>query len=92
MSAWLALIDPRTDVLLVVAIVFAVARIAGVKTKSFQAFAHLYVGGLAGAWLVGQSPCDAVLFWALCFVEVVCFLLGRLHPDADADANPPSPV
>lgn len=82
----------RNVVLLILAVGFAVARIVGVKGKSFQAFAHLFVGGLAGAWMVGRDPAYAVLFWALCIVEVSCFLLGRFRPTPPIEGKVPPNV
>ena len=86
MNEWTeAYLNIRNITLLILAVGFAAARIGGVKNKSYQAFAHLFTGGLAGAWLVGRAPVDAVLFVALCVVEVACFLIGLLHPTPSTD-------
>lgn len=59
--------------------VLAMLRIFGITAQWFQAVAHLWVGGLAGAWLVGADHwLTAILFWGLCVVEVVCFACDRL--------------
>lgn len=43
-------------VLIAVSLAFAVARIAGVIHPSFQAFAHLWVGGLfAASWYLWRT-------------------------------------
>lgn len=68
---------PSEIILAVLTLAIAVPRIAGVKHKSYQAVAHLFVGGLAGAWLVDHQWWYAALFVALCVVEVVCFAVGR---------------
>jgi hypothetical protein len=41
---------------------------------SYQAFAHLFVGGLAGAWCASRRWVFLVLFVALTLVELVAFL------------------
>lgn len=67
-----------TDAVLVaVAVLLAACRIGGVTHEAFQAIAHVYVGGLGGAWLVTRSGLYAGQFWTLCLVEVLCFLADR---------------
>jgi hypothetical protein len=53
-------------------------RIAGLKSPAFQASAHLFVGGLFGAWLYGGKPARPFLWLAvlLSLVELACFLMG----------------
>lgn len=64
-----------------VAVAVVALRILGLKSPSFQAVAHLYVGGLFGAWLEAGRPARPLLWLALLVtaVEVACFLhdLGR---------------
>ncbi len=68
----------------VVAVILAGIRIAGHKSQSFQAAAHLFVGGLLGAaiselcrggdgWKFGAANELAVAI-ALSIVEVACFI------------------
>jgi hypothetical protein len=72
-------------VLILLAALFAVARLfVGHREPSlagsYQALAHLFVGGLLGAWLVDRQQ------WAWCgwlalglsAVEVLAFVLGRV--------------
>lgn len=47
------------------------------KSQAFQAAAHLYVGGLIGAWLLERRGLDAVLIVILSLVELACFLHGK---------------
>lgn len=61
------------------ALVLAGLRISGVKGQFFQAVAHVFTGGLAGAWLAGgHDPLFAWLFVGLCVVEVACAVIFRL--------------
>jgi hypothetical protein len=39
---------------------------------SYQAVAHLYVGGAFVAWKLLKSSFYKTIFWALCAVEVLC--------------------
>lgn len=68
----------RWIVLPVAAVAVALLRILGVKHPAFQAFAHLFVGGLASAWLVTRDRFYAATFWLLCAVEVICFAHDHL--------------
>lgn len=64
------------DILILVASVFLSGfRIFGEKGEIFQAAAHLFVGGLIGAWLVARRPIHGWLVVVLSIVEVACFLL-----------------
>jgi hypothetical protein len=77
-------------------IIFGLLRIFGLKTKSFQAFAHLWVGYLAGIyWAVFhlediQFIVDTrMLLWnivALSVVELACFLRSKFLGSADEEA------
>lgn len=62
-----------------VALVLAGIRIAGIKTVLFQAAAHLYVGGLFGAYFAGWRQPYLWLALGLTLVETICFLVGQLH-------------
>lgn len=67
------------QVLIILAtIALSLGRIFGLKDEAFQAAAHLFVGGLAGAWLVDRRSLYLYTFVALCVVEVLCFLIGIL--------------
>ncbi len=62
---------------LLMAVALGALRVLGMKHIAFQAVAHLYVGGLLGAWWVGR---DRWLLWiavGLSVVEVVCFFVLR---------------
>lgn len=60
------------DILIIIAsIMFAALRIAGFKDPAFQAFAHLWVGGLFVAWLMNKRWFYGAWFWGLCAVEVI---------------------
>lgn len=70
---------PWRAVLLVVAAVgLGVARAGGVTHPAFQAAAHVYVGGLLGAWLVGRRPLLLWLAGGLSVLEVACAVYFRL--------------
>lgn len=68
----------RWIVLAAVTVAVALLRILGVKHEAYQAAAHLFVGGLAGAWLIERERFYAVAFWLLCAVEIICFAHDRL--------------
>jgi hypothetical protein len=68
----------REIVLGIVATVIAVTRVLGVKHPTYPAVAHLFVGGLAAAWLTERERIYSGLFIILCVVEVVCFFAGIL--------------
>jgi hypothetical protein len=52
----------------------SVLRVLGWKSKSFQAFAHLFVGGLIGAWLGGASAVFLTFAVVMSIVELFCFI------------------
>jgi hypothetical protein len=64
------------NALLLIAVLVAGLRMAGAVNPAFQAAAHLFVGGLAGAWVVRRYLRLAMLISGLFLVEVVCFLYG----------------
>ncbi len=45
---------------------------------AYQAFAHLFVGGLAGAWLATKDRSYLILVVVLTLVEVWAFVLGKI--------------
>ncbi len=45
---------------------------------TYQAFAHLFVGGLVGAWLTTKKEFYLILFTALIFIEIVAFFVARI--------------
>jgi hypothetical protein len=53
----------------------AAIRAVGVKHEAFQAVAHLWVGGLLGAWIATRSWFYLRLALTLSAIEVVCFFL-----------------
>jgi MFS family permease len=65
-----------------IAFVLAALRVAGHKSQSFQAVAHLFVGGLLTEWWVGSlSWRYSHTFWiavSLSIVELACFLWFRV--------------
>lgn len=64
------------DILILVTSVFLSGlRIFGEKGEVFQAAAHLFVGGLIGAWLVARRPLHGWLVVVLSVIEIACFLL-----------------
>lgn len=67
-------------VIVIVAIFFALSRIAGVHNDVFKDCAHVYMGGLAGWWFRSKRQDRFVfwLFWTLCVIEVVCAAVSRL--------------
>ncbi len=72
-----------TLALLLVAIGFGVARFympthALSPHGSYEAFAHLFVGGLIGAWLATKDKFYGWLALALSVLELVAFTVGRL--------------
>ena len=45
---------------------------------SYQAIAHLYMGGLAGWWMAKEEGWAWNVFWLLVLVEVFCAAIGAL--------------
>lgn len=59
------------DILIIItSILFAALRLAGIKHPAYQAFAHLWVGGLFTAWVLQKRWFYGAWFWGLCVVEV----------------------
>lgn len=66
-------------ILLIATTVLALLRMAGVTHIAFQAIAHVFVGGLIGAWLADRkNVLCARLALSLTAVEVACFVAFRL--------------
>ena len=65
----------KTILPILISVLLAAIRTVGVKHEVFQAVAHLWVGGLLGAWMASQSRFYLRLALALSAIEVVCFLL-----------------
>lgn len=63
-----------TYLLVLITLVLSVLRILGVKSIAYQAAAHLFVGGLFGAWLINKDKMNIFLFGFLTVVEIVCFI------------------
>lgn len=82
--------------LVVVSVVFGLLRIFGLKSKSFQAFAHLWVGYIIGVYWSIQYLEDIqfvvdtrMLFWniiALSVVEIGCFLRSKFIGSVDEES------
>jgi hypothetical protein len=73
----------QTTLLIFVALVFAVARFFMPTHPlsphgSYEAFAHLFVGGLIGAWLVSRKPLYGLLAIALTLLELVAFFTLKM--------------
>ena len=72
----------------IIAVIFAIIRIAGHKSEAFQAVAHLFVGWLFGAAYFQYRPRKSsamparlppsMLPIALSLIELACFLWFRL--------------
>lgn len=77
--------ERRAQLFVLLSIMFAVMRIAGVKDEIFQAFAHVWVGFLLCLIvykLEGDLP-RWLLGW-LTVVEVVCFVYFKHFANATA--------
>lgn len=66
-------------ILSAIAIVLAIFRIYGEKGEVFQAIAHLFVGGLIGAYIVGRKRFVITLSIGLSVVELSVFLWQKTH-------------
>jgi hypothetical protein len=72
----------KTSVLAAVSLSFATGRFFVPthelsKAGTYEAFAHLFVGGLVGAWLATREMCYLWLALALSAVELTAFLMTR---------------
>jgi uncharacterized membrane protein YfcA len=73
---------PRSTLLTIpIALALAALRLLGHKDAAFQAAAHLFVGGLVGAWLSARPAPRARWYFglaiALSLVELAAFLASR---------------
>lgn len=66
-------------ILIVVASIIAILRTIGVVSPFYQAIAHLFVGGLFGAWVVNRNRVLIQIVIALTIIEIICFLLFRFR-------------
>lgn len=64
-------------ILTITAVVLGAFRLCGLKSEPFQAIAHVYVGALFGAYLVGRRRLYLVLAVALTVLEVIAFVAFR---------------
>lgn len=62
--------------LFVFAFALGLVRLHGVTGEFFQAVAHLYVGGLFGAYFATGEKYPLILASVLSFLEAVCFFYG----------------
>lgn len=71
--------SPVALLLSLASIALGAARVCGAKSILFQGIAHIFVGGLFGAWL-GNRPARGdclVLALVLTALEIACFLCTR---------------
>lgn len=64
-------------IVVILAIVIGLLRVAGVKTLLCQALAHCFVGGLFGAYFAGKNKQYLILALSLTVLETVVFLATR---------------
>lgn len=62
-----------------IAAILGIGRIAGIKGAAFQAAAHLFVGGLFGAYFAGKKRHHLILGLGLSALELACFLWFKYH-------------
>jgi hypothetical protein len=60
------------------AVILAALRLAGIKAIAFQAIAHVFVGGLLGAYFVGRDRFYLYLAIGLTAIECLAFVLDRV--------------
>jgi uncharacterized membrane protein len=58
----------------------ALIRLSGHKSQAYQAVAHLWVGGLCGAWWIERTPMLLHAIVVLSIVEVMCFFVFHPRP------------
>ena len=68
----------KNIILIMVTLAIGAARCGGYTDPAFQAVAHLFVGGLIGAWWAGREPVPAALAGWLTLVELTSFFSGRV--------------
>lgn len=64
-------------ILYAIAVLLSLLRATGHKSQSFQAAAHLFVGGLLGAYFDGWNTGFLIIAVVLTVVEIVCFFALR---------------
>lgn len=64
-------------IVVLISVALGFPRLLGHKGNIYKALAHVWVGGLGGAALAGGPAVCTWLFWALCILEVSCFLIFR---------------
>lgn len=69
----------KPTAVILISVLFAAVRIAGHKSEAFQAIAHLWVGGLCGAFALGRYWLYGWLVIILSIIEVACFVAGLFH-------------
>lgn len=80
------------------AIAVAIGRFflaTGIDTGDiYKDAAHLFVGGLAGAWLVSRSRFYWRLFWFLCIVELLAVAVSSAHAQilVPSEVEPYEPI
>ena len=72
----------KTTILLVVSLVFGILRFfmpthALSLPGTYEAFAHLFLGGLAGAWAVSKDKYYLFLVIMLSIVEIFAFIHSK---------------
>ena len=67
-------------VLSLLSLLLGALRIAGVKSLAFQGIAHVFVGGLFGAYAGGRVRRALWLAIALTVLETICFLASVARP------------
>jgi hypothetical protein len=75
--------------LIALSILLGSLRALGVRSQSFQAAAHLFVGGLIGGYLATRQGYLLGLTIALSILEIICFLAFRKK---NAERDPLKPV
>jgi uncharacterized membrane protein YfcA len=66
-------------VLFLTSFVLAATRIAGHKSEAFQAVAHVFVGGLFGAYIADRKQSDCLrLAILLSLIEVACAITFKI--------------
>jgi hypothetical protein len=61
----------KNGALILISCAFAALRVLGFKSQAFQAFSHLFVGGLFGAFAIQTRPIYLVLGLAMSGVELI---------------------
>lgn len=70
------MITAKTAAMLIVSCAIGCARGLGYTDEAFQAVAHIWVGGLFGAGLIGRHRDSLAAAVGLSLLEIFCFLAG----------------